>query len=592
MMTDRISTLLVAVFAMVVAAPALAQQVSASASINPQRVYVGDAATYTITISNAQAQTPPSVGGIANLKVEYRNSSQNTSMSFVNGRQTSSNTHNLLYAATPAREGSYIIPAQTVVIGGVSYTTNQVQFVAVEPPVSDLSPLSISTERDTVYLGEPVRLRAQWQVGEHITEFKFVTEETGGIEWTSGPQPSGSRNSPAVDWDNEELVGVLSRSRTNAGEQQTLSAERWFVPTEIGTVTLGPVAAVYDVQVDNGRRLRLRSATERRITRSNEAEITVRPLPVAGQPEDFDGLVGRYTAAATAMPLKVRVGDPITLTYEIRSEGPMGRIGPPDLDADPGIAESFKLDPEGWHETRMGQPGVRRYTTTIRALRDSIDTIPPLGFAYFDTREGEYQRAESRPIPLLVDATREVTAEDAIGGGMFALGGGGAPGVEQTPLGDGPGGILANTLSTGALANQQTLLLSRFEQPVWGAVMAAPPAGYFALLGVLAVRRRADPGARRRKGARRAALARLRSTGDPERAIRVYLAMRFGMDEAALTEADCERLLKPTDPAIAEELATAMLFGAADRYGDRASGDPPSKERVAELIRAIDRGVE
>ncbi len=577
--------------ALVAIAPltASAQAVRVTASVNPQKIYIGDTATYTITVHNAESQSQPVISGIPGLDVQFSNSSKNSSMSIINGRRSSSDTQNLLYQATPGREGAFVIPAQSVVVDGKAYTTNQVHFQVVEPPVSALSPLTIEPEKTTAYVGEPIRLNATWTVGERgVSAFRFISADTPGIEWTSGPQPRKTNNARDLQWDTDMLVGVLGETMTSDGRVTTLSAERWFIPLSPGAISLGPITCIYDVETGSQPRSAFnRSRPERRMTRSNATSINVLPLPLAGRPDDFDGLVGRYTALASATPLRVHVGDPITLTYEIRTDGPMGRIEPPDLLNNPGIAESFKLDSEGWEQVRMNQPGVRRYTTTIRAIRDSIDGFPPLGFAYFDTGEGEYRRAESNRIPLMVDATTEVTAADAISGG------GDVPairGVERTALGDGPGGILANATSPDALINQQTLLLTRFEKPVWIAVFTAPPIGYFALLGVIAIRRSTDPQARRRDGARSAALTQLRKSNDPERAIRTYLSMRFDRNAEAITEADCRSLLGDANAPIADELASAMLDGSAGRYGTEPA-EPPSATRIAELLRSIDKEI-
>jgi len=580
---------MVALLVMTLLWPALArgQDVGVSASVTPQRGYVGDLLTYTISIRNAETQTPPNIVGVPGLDIEYLNASTNSFRSNINGRRSTTNTQNLMYQVTPMRAGDYVIPAQTIMVDGTPYRTNQAPFRVIEPPVSDQSPLTIKPERGAVYVGEPIRLTATWRIGEDIKSFRFLTENTDGIAWTDGPQPSASGNEQRVQWDDETLVGVLGRVKSAQGMVTTLSADRWFIPLAPGEIKIGPVSALYDVLV--GRQsmsIFQRNNTERRMTRSNVAALTVKPLPSEGRPSDFDGLVGRYAASASATPKRVRVGDPITLTYEVRSEGPMGRVGPPDLTGDPGVIESFKLDPGGWEETSLNQYGVRRYTTTIRALRDSITSIPSLGFSYFDTRNGEYRRAASAPIPLRVEATREVTAADAIGGSEGQSGS--VPGVERKNLGAGPGGILANVTSHKALINQQTLLLDRLESPVWIAVFAAPPLGYFAMLGVLVVGRSTDPRARRRALARRAALAKLRSSGDAERAIRTYLAMRFDRDAEALTEADCRELLVPVDALVADELAGAMLAGAGGRYG---AGDlePPDPSRIARLLRTIDK---
>lgn len=566
---------------------ASAQGVRVESSVGAGTVYVGDTATLTIAVHNAETQTPPEIRGIPGLTVEYQSASTNSTMSWINGRQSSDVSQNLLYAVTPSRAGTYIIPQQTVLVDGKSYVTNQVQIRAIEPPVSDLSPLTIEPERSAVFVGEPVRLTATWRIGEDISGFRFVTSGGDGVDWVSGPQPPASRNAPPVRWDGDTVTGVLGNLTTSEGVFNSLTAERWFIPLAPGEVVIGPVTAAYDVQTGSrGRGLFRPTQTERRMTRSNTVTVRALPLPADGKPADFTGLVGGYSAAASAAPLRVRVGDPITLTYEIRSAGPMGPVGPPDLESDPGVAESFKLDPEGWHEVPTGNSGARRFTTTIRALRDSISEIPPMGFAYFDTGAGDYRRAESDSIPIRVESAVEVTAADAIGGGGFTPG---AAAPVRRELGAGPGGILANATGPSALVNRQTLLLDRFESPVWVAVFTAPPIGYLALLGVITYRRTSDPASRRRSSARRAALSALRSSGDCERAIRTYLSMRFDTSAEALTEADCRRLLSPIDKPIGDELAALMLAGSSARYGDGARNTGIDQSRVEELLRTIDR---
>ena len=41
--------------------------------------------------------------------------------------------------------------------------------------------------------------------------------------------------------------------------------------------------------------------------------ITVRPLPTEGQPDNFNGAVGEFSMSAKASALEVTVGDPVTI---------------------------------------------------------------------------------------------------------------------------------------------------------------------------------------------------------------------------------------------------------------------------------------
>jgi len=68
------------------------------------------------------------------------------------------------------------------------------------------------------------------------------------------------------------------------------------------------------------------------VERSTEpVKMTIKPLPVVGKPEGFTGAVGKYTMDVLAKPTKLKVGDPITLTINIRGEGNIQTIGEPLL---------------------------------------------------------------------------------------------------------------------------------------------------------------------------------------------------------------------------------------------------------------------
>ena len=69
--------------------------------------------------------------------------------------------------------------------------------------------------------------------------------------------------------------------------------------------------------------------------RSTEpVKLVIKPLPVIDRPDDFTGAVGKYTMDVLAKPTKVKVGDPITLTINIRGEGNIQTIGEPLLDSE------------------------------------------------------------------------------------------------------------------------------------------------------------------------------------------------------------------------------------------------------------------
>ena len=58
------------------------------------------------------------------------------------------------------------------------------------------------------------------------------------------------------------------------------------------------------------------------VERSTEpVKLTIQPLPTVDQPEDYTGAVGKYTMDVLAKPTKVKIGDPITLSINIKWRG-------------------------------------------------------------------------------------------------------------------------------------------------------------------------------------------------------------------------------------------------------------------------------
>ncbi len=55
-------------------------------------------------------------------------------------------------------------------------------------------------------------------------------------------------------------------------------------------------------------------------------QITVKPIPGQGRPEDYRGAVGQYSIITQAKPTRVKVGDPITLHIGVDGTGPMDLV--------------------------------------------------------------------------------------------------------------------------------------------------------------------------------------------------------------------------------------------------------------------------
>jgi len=142
------------------------------------------------------------------------------------------------------------------------------------------------------------------------------------------------------------------------------------------------------------------------VERSTEPiKLIIKPLPAVNKPEDFTGAVGKFTMDVLAKPTKVKVGDPITLSINIRGEGNIQTIGEPILASD-GI-NSFKAYD---YEAKVtitdrgdGIKGEKLFNKVIEPQSEDVDVIPVISFSYFDPDLEKYKTLTHEPIPIEVE---------------------------------------------------------------------------------------------------------------------------------------------------------------------------------------------
>jgi hypothetical protein len=269
--------------------------------------------------------------------------------------------------------------------------------------------------------------------------------------------------------------------------------------------------------------------------------------------------------------MSASVGDPITFMIRLTGTPPLRRIEPPEVTTDPRFTKRFRISSED-PSVSVGRDA-KTVVRTIRARSAHVKEIPPLELAYFDTSAGEYRVARSKPVPLEISATREVTAADAIGGGLGEAG----------ALEDRPGAMAPLVQSTIALRDMPSHLTERLRRPVWLLVLLGPMALYLAAAGVVLVRRQQarDPEARRRRRALARARRELRRAARAEpgqrptlvsRALRGYIADRLLLPGDSVTTAECTTALRErgVDPAPAQTLLLELdrsKFGGGSVQG-------------------------
>lgn len=372
--------------------------------VSPREVAVNEVIQFTIKVENGtQGRQPSFKGGMDTgpFELRSRRPSTSTSMSFINGVSSSSESY--IYNLYPTKEGKFIFPAQTVIYDGKTFTSQPTQITVTEqsravqrsrdrfgrPRRSSSQEAEVFTELKTpkteYYMGEPipvevviyrtrnVRLSSQGSSME-LPDFKdFWVEEGQG--------------------DTEERI-----TRMNGKEYITFVASRKkLYPNRSGEIEIP--AASFQLSVTAGNSF---FADWQRVRRDTEpVKLNIKPLPEQGKPADFSGLVGSFEIKGSLDQTSVKVGDSVSYNIEITGNGnfsAINQIKPAGLGSD---FEVFEGGSPTLDEIRGGSMR-KTWLFALVPKREGQFQIPVPQLSYFDLRTKTYKTADAPAIPLEV----------------------------------------------------------------------------------------------------------------------------------------------------------------------------------------------
>ena len=574
----------------VVAVVANAQEISVRAGVDRRTVGVGDPFRYQVAVGGTDQVIAPDLDSLRDFTVRPLAAGANNSESVtvINGKTTREVRlgYVLTYQLTATRAGTLTIPALEVVAGGVRRYTPEIAVEVNEPRTADGYRLQISLDEREVWVGQPVVLTTTWMWDSRLGPERFHQLSVPLFDGASDTGVTYEHRRPAATADDPVLLEVSGqevawqRGETGVDGElyRTLSFATTLIPQRPGALTIPMATLVFEgiagyrnTRDVFGRAVR-QAVSQRFVLPSNELTLQVKPLPEAGRPAAFSGLVGTFTIGAEAAPLEVKVGDPIDLTVTISGSGDLRSLAPLDLGRMDGF-EAFRVSDAPAAAATFDRATIRR---TVRALSHDTTAIPPVRLVVFDAAGGRYVELASDAIPVSVLPTRQVTMLDVEGAGDGA--------VPSAAVASREAGIAHNYAGALLLKEQRFDALAFAASPGGLAALFAAPLLLGGLSGWAAVRRR-----RQRTGSPGAALNRLRRAleagagpahADPSEqhhALRTYLAERFTAGRPVHGFADVAELLRECGVSEHHVDQLRVLFAGleAARYGgagDMGSG--------------------
>ncbi|MBR1588512.1 MAG: BatD family protein, partial [Kiritimatiellae bacterium] len=320
-----------------------------------------------------------------------------------------------------------------------------------------------------------------------------------------------------------------------------------------GTVTIPPVRITIPL-IFSVREGRDRLGRRAHVPELRETRLATRPLtivvggpPADGRPAAFCGAVSSNLSARATLDTNVcTAGDPLVFTLDVSGAADLASVYPPALGK---LAkwDVFRVDEASVKTDTFSDS--RRFTWRVRALKAGTVEFPSIPVAYYDLGKRAYVTVDTGKIPIQVKAGAQAAlgALDETGDETDAL-----------PMPDGIGLDPQGAASRPFLPHLALSLL----------LFAVPPILFLVIRLAPPVRRRV---AARNDAYRKAtAFGRCRralrghDSGRRRAAIRAFFAVRYGVNGAAVTAADAERLMSPDYTA--EEIAiVASALAELDR---------------------------
>ena len=400
------------------------------------RSVVGFGETFNLTYSvNAQASNfhGPAITGFDILTGPY--TSTTSSIRAINGRTSMSIASTFTYILRANKEGTFEIPAATVMADNKQYRSNVVVIKVIKNAGNGQNGGTtgknnsqnnggIQSGSNDVYVKAVVDNNTPFQGEGVILTYKIFFK-------VPISQPTITKPSPLEGFWSHVLKDNVKYNQYN----QTIDGEVYHVaelakvvlyPLKSGKLVIDPFelecTAQYKRQTKtktgdpffddffNNSFFNESYANVEKSLKSNSVVINVRPLPTSEKPVDFSGTVGTFTFKTELDNTHTKTNDAINLKCTITGKGNIQLIDklninfPPDFETyDPKITNNVST-------TGAGVSGSQTFEYLIIPRKAGKFTIKPIAFSYFDLEKRRYVTLSS---PMYIVDVEKGSGENA-----------------------------------------------------------------------------------------------------------------------------------------------------------------------------------
>jgi len=335
--------------------------------------------------------------------------SSSSSYQMINGSTTQSVSLSYTYQLRASKVGKFTLPAATIKVNGKTYKSNSNVIEVVKgnnPASSSSSNTSTNTDNSTkaipeglifgrtlvdkknVYIGEPIL----------VTQKIYSKKQIANVTDLKEPSYDGF-------WKENIDIGQLKLTKENYGGQvyYTVTLQKMILfPQKVGKLNLGSFDLNAVISIRKTRKARNQweywQYGNKVVTAENtnvninspKVFINVKPVPEAGKPKDYTGVVGKFTFSANLDKSNVEANDAINLKIVVKGNGNIDLLDIPK----PSFPSDFEVyDPKiktNSDNSVAGVSGSKSYEYLIIPRNEGLYKIPPISFSYFDVSKGKF----------------------------------------------------------------------------------------------------------------------------------------------------------------------------------------------------------
>lgn len=400
-----------------------AQSVSFTASVDRNRVAVGEGFEITFALNGASAGKNFRAPTFANLQI-VSGPNQSTNMQFINGVVSSSISYS--YVAVAQTPGKLTIGPATIEYEGKPLATQPVVIEVTKAgsqpkqqgaQTTDADPgqqigenlfLKVVIDKQRVFLGE--QITATYKIYTRVSVVNYNLTRVPSLTgfWSEDLEvPKQVQLSTETVDGTQYRVGVLKKVA--------------LFPQRAGTLELDPMEVECVVQVQTRRRSNdlfdqffqdpfgnVRNVNHK--VKSEPVRITVSPLPAGNSSAQFRGAVGQFSLQAWLDKTETKTDEPVTMKVKISGTGNIKLLEAPAINVPPDIEryEPKLTDNIGKEGERIS--GSRTFEYLLIPRHPGEQRIPPIAITYYDPKKKSYVTLTSQPFTLRVAKGSELAS--------------------------------------------------------------------------------------------------------------------------------------------------------------------------------------